>query len=830
MSRIFLPVLFFLITFNGFTQTPPKPTSSAIFHQIQKLNFLGKVLYVAAHPDDENTRLITYFSKEKKANTAYISLTRGDGGQNLIGPEIQEKLGLIRSQELLAARRIDGGKQFFSRAIDFGYSKNPTEAFSVWNKNEVMADLVWAIRKFQPDIIINRFDHRTPGSTHGHHTASAILSVEAFDLAADETKFPEQLNYVDVWQPKSLYFNDSWFFYGSKDEFKNANHDDFLKVDIGNFYPLFGQSNNEIAALSRSEHKSQGFGSMGSRGEEIEYLELIKGKKPDENELFSVTNTTWSRVKKGKKIGKILSELEAEFDFEQPWLSIPKLLQAYQKIEELDQHQWKTEKLAEIKSIILACSGLFLEATSKKSYANPGDEIDVNLEIINRSPVEIKLKSIQIPFQKNNITPDLSLAKNQKNLLSTELKLPEDLDYSTPFWLQKESSKGLYQIENQQQIHLAENESPFRFEFVLEIDGVNISFAKELVYKYSHPVDGEVYENFSVQPKISLSPQNEVLIFSENNPKKHRVTIKNFGEKVDGKLHFETTDGWKVEPKEFNISFDSKGEEKSIEVNVIPPEKASSSELKAVFSTATKSYSEEVVQIDYAHIPQQNMLQPASTKLVNLDVNISGKKVAYLTGAGDQTAQQIQNMGYQVDVLEISDLSAKRLISYDAVVVGIRAFNIYDELSHKNKILFDYAKAGGNLIIQYNTSRNFDHDRISPIPLRLSRNRVTDENSEVRFIDSSHSVLNYPNKITKKDFENWVQERGLYFPDEWDEAFQPVISMNDKNEEALESAILVADYGSGKITYTGLSFFRQLPAGVPGAFRLFANLLSQNSN
>ena len=341
-----------------FGQAPKKPNSVAIFESIQKLNFLGTVLYIAAHPDDENTRLISYFANDVKARTAYLSITRGDGGQNLVGPEISELLGVIRTQELLAARRIDGGEQFFTRANDFGYSKHPDETLEIWNKEEVLKDVVAVIRKFKPDVIVNRFNHRTPGTTHGHHTSSAVLSLEAYKLASDEN-YKTYLKNDEVWSSTRLFFNTSWWFYGSEENFEKADKTKLLTLDIGTYYANKGLSNSEIASLSRSRHQSQGFGSTGTRGSQIEYLEFLEGEFPENKMVFDGIDTSWNRVKGGAEIGAVLAKVEKEFNFRDPSASIDALLKSYELIQQLDNEHWKVIKSVEIKTLlqlVLVCT------------------------------------------------------------------------------------------------------------------------------------------------------------------------------------------------------------------------------------------------------------------------------------------------------------------------------------------------------------------------------------------------------------------------------------------------------------------------------------------
>src|SRR5690625_544018 len=384
MRKLYFLVLFFLTVTNLFYgQAPQKLSSSEIYHELKKLNFLGSALYIAAHPDDENTRLISHLVNEVHARTAYLSITRGDGGQNLIGTELRELLGVIRTQELLEARKIDGGEQFFTSANDFGYSKNPRETFNFWNKDQLLEEIVQLIRQFKPDIIINRFDHRSPGTTHGHHTASAMLSYEAFDLASDKKFHPESMASYGLWNPKRLFFNLSWWFYGSEEKFLEAIKDkDYISLDIGKFYPVLGKSNGEIAAESRSKHQSQGFGTTGTRGESMEYLEFLKGTPIADNDLFEGINTTWSRVKGGQAIGAILMPLEENFNFKNPSEIVPQLLKAYPLIANLEDAHWRNIKLKQLENLILHASGLYLEAQTSQEIIVPGEAYTVTTEVV----------------------------------------------------------------------------------------------------------------------------------------------------------------------------------------------------------------------------------------------------------------------------------------------------------------------------------------------------------------------------------------------------------------------------------------------------------------
>lgn len=812
-----------------YAQQPEKQSSAAIYEAVQKLNFLGSALYVAAHPDDENTRLISYLSNHVKARTAYLSLTRGDGGQNLIGPELRELLGVLRTQELLAARSIDGGEQRFTRANDFGYSKHPDETLRLWNKSDILADVVWAIRTFKPDIIINRFDHRTSGRTHGHHTASAMLSVEAFDLVNDRKAYPDQLKYTTTWQPKRLFFNTSWWFYGSRQNFEKADKARMVSFNVGTYFPLKGLSNNEIAALSRSQHRCQGFGSIGTRGEAKEYLEFLKGDFPsDKNNLFDGINTTWTRVKGGKAIGAILYEVEKNFNFANPSVHVPQLVEAYKRIENIEDEHWRTLKSREIKKIIASCAGLYLEAVAQDASANPGESFNIDLEAINRSTIPVQLKNVIVyPDNKTTIINE-ALSNNTGKQYTIKTSLPASRNYTAPYWLMEPSSLGMYKVKAQQLIGKPETPAAVTVTFTTTINKVTIPFTQDVVYKYREASKGEVYEPFQVLPPVTATIANKVNIFADRTAKQIPVKIKAGKSNVSGSIALAVPPDWEVSPKSIRFSIAQKNDEKTVLFTLTPPNGESEGYISPKISSNGKTYTKELVSISYDHIPRQSVLLPSKAKVVRLNIRKVGENIGYIVGAGDKIPESLRQIGYNVITLDPASIEASTLKTFDAVVVGIRAYNVVEELKFKQRFLLEYVKDGGNLIIQYNTSgrRGLDIDNLAPYLLKISRDRVTDENSEVRLIAKNNTLLNFPNKIEKSDFEGWVQERGLYFPAEWGSEFTPVISINDRGESPKNGSLLIAPYGKGNYIYTGLSFFRELPAGVPGAYKIFANMLS----
>ncbi len=814
------------INAQGITIQPNKPTASEIFEDIKKLNFLGSVLYVAAHPDDENTTAISYFANTVKARTAYLSLTRGDGGQNIVGPELRELLGVIRTQELLAARATDGGEQYFTRANDFGYSKHPDETLDIWNKDEVLSDVVWAMRTFKPDVIINRFDHRSPGTTHGHHTSSAMLSVEAFDLVNDPSKYADQLQYTETWQPQRQFFNTSWWFYGGREAFAKADKSNLVKIDVGTYYPGYGLSNTEISSLSRSQHKSQGFGNTGTRGSSDTYFELLRGTMPSNNDIFQGIDTSWGRVKGSSKVAALLQSVEANFDTAHPEKSVPELVKAYAELQKLEDQYWKTIKSRDIQNLIAACSGLYLEAVANTQTATIGEEVTLRLEAINRSNVIMKINSIAVPSKKSNlITEDLS--NNKVYRTGEKFTISNEFASTNAYWLNEQGSLGMYRVDDRRLIGKPETPKRNLVRFEINIDGVDINFDKPIVYKYNDRVKGEVYEPFEIVPEASTSIKDKVLIFANADAKQIPVTVTAHKESLTGTVRLDIPKGWKVSPQSAPVSIASKGEQQSINFTVTPPSNQNEGIIIPKVTVGNTTYDKELVKIDYSHIPLQSLFLPAQAKVVRLDIERRGDYIGYIQGAGDAVPQNLEQIGYQVAIITPEEITKERLAQFDAVVVGIRAYNVVNELQSKQPTLLEYVKEGGTLIAQYNTSGRRGSTNVgAPYPLKLSRDRVTDEYSDVKVIAKDHPLMNFPNKITQEDFEGWTQERGLYFPNEWSDEYTPILSMQDKGETPKKGSLLVAPYGEGHYIYTGLSFFRELPAGVSGAYRLFSNMLS----
>ncbi len=799
---------------------PEPETGSEILWSLQKLDTLGRALYIAAHPDDENTNLISYLSLGRKYDTAYLSLTRGDGGQNLVGPELRDKLGVIRTQELLEARRVDGGQQFFSRAKDFGFSKHPDETFSIWDREAVLADTVWVIRNFQPDVLITRFN-AVPGYTHGHHTASCILALEAFEAAADPSRFPEQLKYVDTWQAKRVVWNtSSWFFRNNEfDEEK------YSRIDVGGYSPLLGKSYNEIASASRSKHLSQGFGTRVDRGSRMEYFERLAGA-PVEGDIFSGVDTSWSRVANSDTVQAALTAILDGFDVADPAGSVPALLELRKVFEGMPKSNWVTRKRAELDRIVLACLGLDVKALNGAPYVRNGDGLELSLELINRSHVAARLVGIAVPFVDYAETLDLELPFNNGIKHSITASVPESTPLPQPYWLEKEGTLGMFDVENQLLIGKAENDPAFYMEAAIDVSGATIVVGLPIEYREVDPAKGESIRPVLNLPAAGVEFASPVSLFPNYESRQVEVKLSALLSDVSGTLTLNLPDGWSAQPQSFEVDTIRMGGERSYAFTVTPRPVSEQVKIEAKLATLSGDFEKSVARIDYEHIREQTVFASASTRAVSLEVARAGHRIGYLPGAGDTVPESIREIGYEVSVLSAEGFSAADLEGLDTVVVGIRAYNTVENIDAILEDLFRFAEAGGTVVVQYNTNRGLKTDSPAPYALNISRDRVTDETAEVRVIAPNHPVMNTPNRIAARDFDSWTQERGLYFPDSWDPAFEPIFSINDPGEPERKGSLLVAKYGEGYFVYTGISWFRQLPAGVPGAYRIFANILS----
>jgi len=815
-------LLIFFVAFicEANAQAPKSYTSAEILLQLKKLNVLGSILYVAAHPDDENTRLLAYLANEKLYRTGYLSLTRGDGGQNLIGDEQGVDLGLIRTQELLAARRIDGAEQFFTRAFDFGYSKSPDETRKVWGHDKILSDVVWVIRKFRPDVIITRFPTTGEGG-HGHHTASAILAGEAFEAAADPTKFPEQLKYVSVWQAKRLLWN-SFNFGGN-----NTQSNDQFKMECGDYNPILGKSYGEIAAASRSQHKSQGFGVPAQRGSVTEYLKTIKGIAPV-NDLFDDIDVSWKRTAE-VSLTNTVNKIIDKFDVSHPEKSLKLLVDLYTKLETVQDDYWKQQKLNAVKDIIQNCSGLFMDATTTTQYAVQGDSLKINLVVNNRSGANIL--SADAHLNDDYLIFD-QLKKNTNATQSYSMFIRPTAKLTQPYWLESPMEKGSFNVADQQQIGKGESD-PFSVVFSMLIEGKEFKFTKPVRYKFTNPVKGELYQPLNIIPAFSVKSIPKLAINSSIND----WEVKSYKDSNNFRSYVKTIQSGTIVgynndtvlKKNQIIRLFDKSQKRPVSIYDSVGNLEYFTYHDSLFQENGNPYL-GLHQIEYDHIPSIIYTQSEIFTNKDFDLKTQGNYVGYIPGAGDKVPEALVAMGYKVVTLKESDFSASNLKQFDAIVTGVRAYNTNEWMNNVYDELMQYVNDGGVLLVQYNTSNQIGpvKAKIAPYPFNISRNRITDEEAKVNFLLPDHPALNYPNKITGKDFEGWMQERSIYHADKFDTAYKTILSMKDPGEKEQDGSLIIANYGKGRFVYTGLVFFRELPAGVPGAYRLFANLIANS--
>lgn len=816
---VYRSVLFFLMFIICTSPLLPQPALSPkspvqLLEELKALSQTGRVLYLAAHPDDENTAVLAYCANKLGFEAAYLSLTRGDGGQNIIGDEQGTDLGIIRTQELLAARRTDGARQFFTRAYDFGYSKSPAETFAFWNKDSVLADVVYIIRFFRPDVVITRFPATGEGG-HGHHTASAILAEEAFRLAGREDIYPEQLNYVSPWQPKRLLWN-GW---GPVLKSRGINPDTLATIDIGEYYTPAGMSFNEIAAVSRTMHKSQGFGSSPQRGEQIQHFLHLDGEYA-KDDIFSGAGRGWNIYGFTKDIDALFQKAISEYDLNAPEKSVPLLIDIYNTIMSAKKKELD-EKLADLRSLIVSMSGIWLESVSSKDQYSRGDTLYIKTSVINRKGVPLKILSV------NELPVNKEARFNKPEVTEHSIVVTGNERLTNPFWTDEPMSGSRFTISDKKIRILAELGHQFTSPITLELFGARFSTEIPVLFRKNDPVEGETWRAPAVLPAASLIPEKELYISNNSQEKEITVTLRGNRSAVSGKLTLRLPAGWLSTPVDYSVENLSAGEERSYTFTIKRNKGTGSGLVGFVFTSGDISADRSYYEINYPHIPLQIVQQPAQTKIVFTEIKRVKQNIGYIPGAGDKVAEVLGSAGYKVTSLSEKEITAERLSSFESIVTGVRLFNTQKNSSHLLEKLLDYVKQGGTLVVQYNTSGELKVPFPGPYPFKLSRDRVTDETALVTVTDKSSPLLSYPNKITAEDFNGWHQELGLYFPSDLAPEYKTLLSMSDKGEPVKESSLIWARYGKGVFIYTGLAFFRQLPAGVPGALRLFINLIEQ---
>ncbi|MBP1691749.1 MAG: LmbE family protein [Bacteroidetes bacterium] len=742
------------------TQQALPRTSSEIKLALDQLPVLGSVLYVAAHPDDENTAFLAAMARGRGLRTAYLSMTRGEGGQNLIGPEQGAALGVIRTQELLAARRIDGAEQYFTRAIDFGYSKTTEETLRFWGHDSTLADVVWVIRTFRPDVIVTRFTSELGG--HGNHTASALLAIEAFDAAADPHRFPGQLRFTEPWRAKRLVWN------------------------------MFQHLRGDTAFT----------------------------------DLFDGIPLTWSRVRGGDAVERSIADARAAFSFDNPSACLPALFRVSSTLAGMQQDPWVSFKRAQVDALIQACAGLWVDLSTQKFSAAPGSEVPVTLTVVSRSNVPFRLEAVRFPLADSDSLPAADLQFNRPFRLQSSIHLPGSLEYSQPHWLRQPSRAGAYRISSQQLVGLAETPSLLSAQIRLTHPEGNLTLALPLQCRTVDPVDGESYVPFAVTPPVSIRIREGVLLFSGRSPKTMHVSLLGGEQAIRGTMRVIAPLGWKVSPAAHTVDLPAGSGEALYRTVITPPQGVSTGEARVQVEIGEVITESTLEALTYKHIPRRTFMTPARTHLLRSEITSPGGRAAYIMGAGDDVPAALQQLGYRVDLLSDDDLALADFTVYDVVVAGIRAYNTRPALRRNQERLMDYVSGGGTYVVQYVTPQRGEGENIGPYPLFLSRDRVSDEDAPVSLLVPAHPVFTTPNRITSRDFDGWVQERGLYFAERWDPRYDSVLSCKDPGEPERRGGLLIARHGKGIFVYNGYAFFRQLPAGVEGAYRLFANILA----
>ncbi len=806
--------------------TAAPAAASPILQSLQRLKQMGTVLYVAAHPDDENTQLIAYFSRVRLMRSGYLSVTRGDGGQNLLGPEFFEKLGVARTQELLAARRIDGGRQFFTRAIDFGYTKDYREALETWGHQDVLSDVVRVFRTFRPDVVVAGFSTQPAVGQHGQHTASAVLAGEAFKLAGDPAAFPDQLTTLAPWQPTRLLQNAGGFG-GGRGGPAPANA---LRVDIGGTDPITGEPLALIAGESRSMHKTQGFGNAAANagrggGQNLQSLLPLDGTPASQDPLDGI-DTTWARIPGGADITPAIDAIIAAFKPDDAAASVPALLALRTRVAQLRADPIVNEKRGDLDRILQLCLGLSVQTTVPDAARVPGESLAMTHTVTITSSVPVQWTAMRYPSTGHQVAIDAALQADRPVTRTATERLAPSTPLTQSYWLREDGTKGLFHVDDAALIGRPENPPVFPVDFVFQVGGQPLVVRDEPVQLAARASDTASLRRVDVIAPVSIAFASDVRLFAPKAAKTVTVDLLAARANTAGTLQLDLPAGWTATPSTRTFRLATAGAHDALTFTVTAPARADAETLKAHVTVGGVRYDTERFEINYAHIPPQLLQRHARSKVVSLDLAIRGHALGYLPGAGDDVPQSLTEMGYDVRMLNDSDLTADGLRGLDAVVIGVRAFNTRRDLAAHLPALFEYVNNGGTVVTQYNVATGLLTTTLAPLPLKLSQDRIVDETATMTWLAPDHPAMTTPNQLTPADFDGWVQERGLYFPNEWDNAFTPLFAANDPGEAPLRGGLLIAKYGRGYYVYTGLAFFRQLPAGVPGAYRLFANLVS----
>jgi LmbE family N-acetylglucosaminyl deacetylase len=805
----------------------------ALEQSLERLRVVGSVLMIAAHPDDERTNVLAWSARGRHLRTAYLSLTRGDRGQNLIGKELFEQLGVIRTQELLAARRVDGAEQLFTRAFDFGFSKTADETMQKWGREEILGDIVWNIRRFRPDVLILGFSGTTRDG-HGHHQTSAILGKEAFRAAADPKRFPEQLKYVQPWAAKRVFFPTTPF--GRFNEIEDGPNTR-INIDTGDFNTVLGFSYTEIAGQSRSNHRSQGFGAAETKGSAPAALIVTDGD-PVKNDMMDGIDTTWRRIPGGAEIQDLADHARQIYKPESPELLLPTLAKMRQKAAALDHPDAKL-KLKEIDETIALAAGLWVDAAADKFQAVPGEPVPVTLAAVCRvRNVQARVASVALEGMSGapSMNEAQELAFNQRAEKKLSFTVPAGQPPTALIQLKRPRQGDKYDQPDLLDIGRPEGDPAISARFRVEIAGASIELVRPVIYRWVHPTHGELTRPLVVVPPVALTFARHSYLFADNAAQSISVEVRTNAARAGAEVSLTAPAGWTVSPAKQSVAFQNAGEVRDVAFTVTPPAGASRGPVRAAAQVGDTRVTTGLQVITYDHIPPQTLFPPAEAVLVHTPLRSAVKKIGYVMGPGDEVPEALAQMGCEVTMLDADDLLRGDLSRFEVIVLGVRVWNNRADLRTNWPRIQAYMEKGGSVVSQYNDSASFIFGRsprdeaAQPVPgpyaFRVGRERVTVEDAPVKILAPDHPLLQFPNRITQADFGGWVQERGLYYANQWDDHYQPLLEMNDPGEPPQKGGLLFARYGQGTYVFAPLAFFRQLPAGVPGAYRLFANIIS----
>ncbi len=824
-------------------ETPEDRGAMGLSQALKRLDIVGSVLHTGAHPDDENSALLAWLARGQGIRTAYLSATRGEGGVNLLGSELFEALGVIRTEELYGARRLDHAQQFFTPNYEFGFSKSADDTFTKWPHDQVLGDFVRVIRYFRPEIIISRFTG-TARDGHGHHQVAGIVTQEAFKAAADPSRYPE---YGKPWQAKKLYLNGM-----GNDQNVTAGP----VLNVGEFDSDLGRSYSQIASEGRSLHRSQAQGSAQDAGPRQTRLQLVQKmiNTADDAPLFAgvlykLTDLAQldPRLLSGlMDIEQRITSIRQKVNLLRPQEIVPDLTAGLVALQQIrgstsnDHVQFLLQQKEEdFQEAIRLAAGLLFDVIASDDTVVPGQEFNLTLSVINGGPYPFPgFRAITTLPPSWTMTPDGStgsLQPGQRLEQKYKVKVPATSDFTQPYWLRQPRRGDRFVWPDVPPGLLPTDDVLLMARAELEYQGATIVMKKPAEFRRIDRMFGEQRTAVKVVPSLSVvvSPDIAVVPLKGTRQKEFTVTVENQNPAaVSGEVGLILPAGWTASPTSRPLNFTQQGEKASLQFTVSVPATAGDYVVKAVAKSANQEFTSGYTTIAYPHIETRYVYSPAESKVEVLDVATTVSSVGYVEGTGDAIPDALRQLGINVTMLSAKDIATADLSRFPAIILGVRAYAVRDDLRAYNKRLLDYVSNGGTLIAQYNRSNEVGNIQIGPYPLTLANvnqnntERVTHEDAPVRILDPASSVLNVPNKIGDKDFEGWVDERGTFFLRSWDPRYAAPLESSDPGEPGRAGGLVIGKYGKGTYIYTGYSFFRELPAGVKGAYRLFANLVS----